>query len=60
MKNVEWNFYDIKLNAIRNPNNIQQNTYSEADELKKFAELKDKGIISQEEFEKKKKEILGL
>ena len=53
-------FYDIKLNAIRNPNNIQQNNYSEADELKKFAELKDKGIISQEEFEKKKNEILGI
>ena len=31
---------------------------SVADELKKFAELKDKGVISEEEFNKKKKELL--
>lgn len=29
-------------------------------ELEKLAELKDKGIISAEEFEAKKKQILGL
>jgi len=33
---------------------------SGADELKKYAELKEQGIISQEEFDAKKKEILGL
>ncbi len=33
---------------------------SEADELKKFAELKDQGIITEEEFNTKKKQILGL
>lgn len=33
---------------------------SAADELKKFAELKDAGIISDEEFNAKKKQILGL
>lgn len=33
---------------------------SEADELLKFHELMEKGIISKEDFEKKKKQILGL
>lgn len=34
--------------------------YSNADELKKFKELLDCGIISQEEFDAKKKQLLGL
>ena len=33
---------------------------SAADELKKFKELLDSGIITQEEFEAKKKQLLGL
>ena len=33
---------------------------SNADELKKFKDLLDSGIISQEEFEAKKKQLLGL
>ena len=33
---------------------------SDADELKKFKELLDQGIITQEEFDAKKKELLGL
>lgn len=33
---------------------------SNAEELKKFKELLDSGIISQEEFEAKKKQLLGL
>ncbi len=33
---------------------------SEADELKKFKELLDAGVITQEEFDTKKKELLGL
>ena len=37
---------------------IQQT--SSADELKKFKELLDCGIISQEEFDAKKKQLLGL
>ena len=37
---------------------IQQN--SSADELKKFKELLDQGIITQEEFDAKKKQLLGL
>lgn len=37
---------------------IQQN--STADELKKFKELLDMGVITQEEFDAKKKQLLGL
>lgn len=33
---------------------------SNADELKKYKELLDSGIISQEEFDAKKKQLLGL
>ncbi len=33
---------------------------SNLDELEKLASLKDKGIISQEEFEAKKKQLLGI
>ena len=33
---------------------------SNADELKKFKELLDSGIITQEEFDTKKKQLLGL
>ena len=33
---------------------------SKADALKKFAELRDQGIITEEEFNTKKKQILGL
>ena len=34
------------------------NTTSKADELKKYAELRDQGIISEEEFQAKKKKLL--
>lgn len=33
---------------------------SDADELAKLADLKDKGILTQAEFDQKKKQILGL
>jgi Short C-terminal domain/Domain of unknown function (DUF4429) len=33
---------------------------SNADELAKFAELRDKGVITEEEFQKKKNQLLGL
>ena len=38
----------------------QSNESSQADELRKFAQLRDEGIITDEEFKTKKKEILGL
>ncbi|MGM7724369.1 SHOCT domain-containing protein [Metabacillus sp. Hm71] len=33
---------------------------TDADELKKFAELRDQGVITEEEFNAKKKQILGI
>ena len=33
---------------------------SDADELLKFAELRDKGILTEEEFQKKKAQVLGI
>ena len=39
---------------------IVNNAVSEADELKKYKELLDSGIITQEEFDAKKKALLGL
>lgn len=38
----------------------QVNPESAADEIKKFKNLLDEGIITQEEFDAKKKELLGL
>ena len=38
----------------------QEHTQSNADELKKFKELLDSGVITQEEFEAKKKQLLGV
>ncbi len=35
-------------------------TSSNADELKKYAELRDQGIITEEEFQSKKKKLLDL
>ncbi len=39
---------------------IEQKSESNADELKKYKELLDSGIITQEEFDAKKKQLLGL
>ena len=38
----------------------QEIPQSNADELKKFKELLDSGVITQEEFDAKKKQLLGL
>ena len=44
-----------KENAIK-----QEAPQSNAEELKKYKELLDMGVITQEEFEQKKKQLLGL
>ena len=43
-----------------NDNNSQNITDITLNEIKKFEELINLGILSQEEFEKKKKELLSL
>lgn len=54
-------FIKKKIEEIKNApvgGVVQQ--LSPAEELKKFKELLDEGIITQEEFDKKKKELLGI
>jgi hypothetical protein len=53
--------YNLIMQKINEYNRVSgnQTAPSEADELEKFAALKAKGIISEEEFMTKKKQILG-
>ena len=46
-------------NLILNRNN-KMNSISDAEELKKYKELLDSGAITKEEYEIKKKQMLGL
>ncbi len=63
------NFYPLGKNnelfaeakkAIEEKIHRTTSTTSGADELEKYASLKEKGIITEEEFQAKKKQILGL
>ena len=49
---------DIERSKNPQPTVVQQ--VSAADEIKKFKELLDLGVITQEEFDAKKKQLLGL
>ena len=48
--------YELELKKV----NETTNSVSSADELKKYKELLDMGIITHEEFDAKKKQLLGL
>ncbi len=50
----------MELKSETKTNIITNMPASNADELKKFKELLDNGIITQEEFDQKKKQLLGL
>ena len=52
--------WEIEKKAKQNISAPVQQTASPAEELKKFKELLDMGAITQEEFDSKKKQILGL
>ena len=52
--------YEAELKAKNAPAVSAAPALSSADELKKFKDLLDAGIISQEEFDAKKKQLLGL
>ena len=55
------NYIQEKIRASKNPKpTITTQALSPAEELKKMKELLDMGIISQEEFDAKKKQLLGL
>ncbi len=58
-------FVKKKVDEVKSAKNAPSSTTvvqqtSAADELKKFKELLDMGVITQEEFDAKKKQILGL
>ena len=53
-------FIENRRSELRAPQTTVVQQASAADELKKFKELLDSGIISQEEFDAKKKQLLGL
>lgn len=52
-------FINQKLHTLKSGRNMN-GVISAADEIKKYKELFDLGIISQEEFEIKRKQLLGL
>ena len=54
------NYINQAKNIIVSPKTTTVNQVSAADEILKFKNLLDQGIITQEEFDKKKKELLGL
>jgi hypothetical protein len=45
---------------INNKNHVAKSSTNHLNDLEKLAELKEKGILTQEEFDAKKKLILGL
>ena len=49
-----------KIKESKSSESSQTSSTSVADELKKFSDLMDQGIITEEEFQAKKKELLGL
>ncbi len=59
-KQLKEAFAEGKYNALGENNSVQVDNYSNADEIRKYKKLLDDGIITQEEFEAKKKQLLGL
>ena len=55
-----YNYIDGRIREIKTQGTQGTSATSSADELKKFKELLDSGIITQEEFDAKKKQLLGL
>ncbi|MDO4282344.1 MAG: SHOCT domain-containing protein [Clostridia bacterium] len=49
-----------KSNSFNASNIVNNNSNDETDKILKYKNLLDQGIITQEEFDKKKKELLGL
>lgn len=49
-----------KIEELQGVTNSKVEAPSDANELRKFKELMDDGIISEEEFEAKKKQVLGM
>ena len=60
IKELEQKIYELKKSATKQNNPIIQSQSSNLDELKKLGELLNAGIIGQDEFDKKKKQLLEL
>lgn len=58
--NIKKYLENIMLNKSEKSSSTIVTSVSEADELRKFKELLDEGIITQEEFNIKRKQLLGL
>lgn len=48
----------VEAEPVKQANN--DSSFSKADEIRKYKSLMDEGIITQEDFDKKKKQLLGL
>lgn len=59
IKELESKIYELKKSAVKNDTPVIQPN-SNLDELKKLSELLNAGIITQTEFEQKKKQLLEL
>jgi hypothetical protein len=59
LKELESKIYELKKSAVKNDVPVIQSN-SNLDELKKLSELLNAGIITQTEFEQKKKQLLEL
>ena len=59
---ITGKFTDVYGNVITNtpPQRREYSTVGQADELKKYKELLDDGVITQEEFDAKKKQLLNI
>lgn len=55
LREISKNEYQSAISSKQNPTAV-----SSAEELKKFKDLLDMGVITQEEFDAKKKQLLGL
>ena len=58
IKELETNIYELKKSVVKNDAPIMQS--SNLDELKKLSELLNAGVITQTEFEQKKKQLLEI
>lgn len=56
----DFELFRDRVEELMNQDLTAKSTTSDADELAKFARLRDEGVISEEEFSLKKKMILGL
>ncbi len=50
----------VKQSSMTMPNNIRQSSMTDIEQLEKLASLKERGLITEEEYNAKKKNLLGI